>query len=396
VVSELTATGSDPASPPDTVEELRARAARLVPVLRERSAACEELREIPQATRDDFAAEGFLRIAQPVRFGGWGFGVDAVAELAVEIARGCPSTAWMASQWPGHNFMVGMLPLEAQQEYWADSFDVFSSTASAVVRMDCEPVPGGVHVTAQMKFSSGVDAAAWLLLLTPLGMCLVPKSDFRIVDDWRVMGLRGTGSKSVVIEDAFVPAHRLTSLEDLLRGRSPGADLYPDNPFYRLPMNVVLNSLLLASTVGTARGLVELFDERVRTRIDGHTGKHAFERPGTQLRFAEATAEVDTALLIMRDTYAELRTWGSSGSELPLHERSRIRRNIAYSAKLALQAADRLLESGDASGMYDSQLIQRWGRDVHMAGLQYVLTWDEPALDYSRIRWGLEPEARST
>jgi hypothetical protein len=65
---------------------------------------------------------------------------------------------------------------------------------------------------------------------------------------------------------------------------------------------------------------------------------------------------------------------------------------VAYTAKLCLQAADRLLESGDASGMYDQHLLQRWARDIHMAGLQFVLTWDEPAMTYSRVHWGLDPE----
>jgi alkylation response protein AidB-like acyl-CoA dehydrogenase len=379
-----------------TREEMLERARGLVPVLRERSAHCEELRRIPPETVDDFISTGLLRMAQPVRFGGYGLGIDAVCDVAMEIGRGCPSTAWMAGQWPGHNFMVGYFGEEAQQEYFAASPNTMSSTSSAVVRLDAEPVDGGLKVSGQLKFSSGVDAAEWILLVIPFGMSLVPKSDFRIEDDWFVTGLRGTGSKGVVLDDVFIPAYRTVVLESLRDGTSAGAKIYPDNPFYRVPMNITLNSLLVASTIGMARGLIEIFDERVRTRVDGHTFQPAFQRPGTQLRFAEATAEVDAAILLLRSNLEDLVEWGSGDEPIPLSERARIRRNVAYATKLCVNAADRLLESGDASGMYDSQALQRWGRDIHMAGLQYVLTWDEPALAYSRIRWGLEPEAIST
>src|SRR6266513_1745807 len=123
-----------------TRDELRRKAADLVPVLRERSARCEELRRIPPETVQDVIDAGFLRIAQPVPFGGLGLGVDTVAEVAIEIGRGCPSTAWMVGQWPGHNFIAGMYTKEAQDEYFADGPDTLSSTASAVVKMDAQPV----------------------------------------------------------------------------------------------------------------------------------------------------------------------------------------------------------------------------------------------------------------
>jgi 3-hydroxy-9,10-secoandrosta-1,3,5(10)-triene-9,17-dione monooxygenase len=385
-VERLSATERESAT-----EELVKKAAAMVPTLRERSAECEELRRIPSETIDDIVSSGILRMAQPTRFEGLALGVDAVAEVAMEIGRGCPSSAWMFGQWPGHQFMAGMYQMEAQEEYFAQSPNTFSSTASAVVKMDVQPVDGGYVINSHTKFSSGVDAAEWIHLNTPIAQCLVPKSDFKIVDDWYVMGLRGTGSKAVVIDDAFVPEHRTVPLERLVRGASYGADLYPENPYYRSPFVLVLNTMLLGPVVGMARGLIEIFDERVRKRRDTHTLQPAFERPGTQLRFAEASAEVDAAALILRRICADLRALGEAGQEVSLPDRARLRRDVAYAAKLCIQAADRLLESGDASGMYDSSLLQRWARDIHMGALQFVLTWDEPAIAYSRVRWGLEP-----
>jgi hypothetical protein len=129
------------------------KAAELVPVLRERSARCEELRQIPPETVQEVIDAGFLRIAQPVPFGGLGLGVDTVAEVAMEIGRGCPSTAWMVGQWSGHNFIAGMYTKDARDEHFADGPDALSSTASAVVKMDAELVDGGLRVSSHTEFS---------------------------------------------------------------------------------------------------------------------------------------------------------------------------------------------------------------------------------------------------
>jgi alkylation response protein AidB-like acyl-CoA dehydrogenase len=367
----------------------------MVPTLRERSARCEELRKLPPETVADIRDAGFPRIAQPVQFGGYGLGIDEAAEVALQLGRGCCSTSWVSALWSGHNFMISMFGEQAQKEYWADSYTVLSSTASAVVKLEAAQERDGLRISGQFRYSSGCDYADWIILFIPAGMCLLPKADFRIQDDWHVAGLRGTGSKAILVEDVFVPPHRIVSMASILAGQTAGASMYPDNPFYRLGPSIQLAPLLLGPIVGMAQGLIELFEERVGKRIDLHTGLKACERPATQLRFAEATAEVDTATLLFRATNSTLKQLGASPEAPTMLERARVRRDVTYAVRLCIQAADRLLESGDSSAMADTQLIQRWARDVHMGALQFMATWDEPALAYSQLRWGLEPQAHT-
>lgn len=389
-----------PTLPLDTVvdaAELVARARALVPTLRERSQHCEQLRHIPRETFDDFRESGLLRIAQPRQFQGWGHGIDIIAEVGMEIGRGCGSSAWMAGQWPGHQFMVGYFSQEAQQEYWAEDPDTMSSTASAVARLNIEPERGGFRVRdSQMRFSSGCDYAQWIFFTTHHGMGLIPKSEFEVLDDWQVSGLRGTGSKSVVVKDAWIPPHRFVSMADLRAGSTPGALIYSDNPYYQVPFNLVVNQLLLAATIGMSRGILELFEERVTKRMDLHTFKPACEGSGTQLRFAESSAEVDAAVMFIRNNCRMLADWGRVGHVPDNAERARVRRDVAYATRLSLQASNRLITSGDASAMFDSQQLGRLGRDITMAGLQANLTWDEPAQTFSRARWGLTPLSNLT
>jgi 3-hydroxy-9,10-secoandrosta-1,3,5(10)-triene-9,17-dione monooxygenase len=379
-----------------TTEEILARARSMIPTLRERSRRCEELRRIPEETVQDFREAGFFRVASSKRFGGYQLGIHTLVDLAIEIGRGCGSTAWMAGQWPGHNFMVGYFPLEAQQEYWAGGPDTMSSTASAIARLDIQPEGDGWRVRdTQLRFSSGCDYAEWILMISMHGMGLVPKSDFDVLDDWYVSGLRGTGSKSVVIKDAYIPPHRFVSMEDLKNGTAPGAEL-TDDPYLRAPMNVVLNQLLCASAVGTARGVQDLFEERVVKRIDLHTGKRASESPGAQLRFAESHAEVEAARMFLHRNCTTVAEWGRRRHSPTVAERAALRRDVTYAARLAVVSTQRLLSQGDASGMFDDNQLGRLGRDAYMACLQASLTWDEPAMSFSRSRWGVTPLSNLT
>ena len=211
----------------DKTEIIR-RASELVPVLKERGARCEELRRLPDETIADFVAAELHKIAQPVRFGGLGFEIDTAHEVALEIGRACGSSAWVAVLLALHNWMVGLFPEPAQKEYWANSQDVLAASASAVISSSIEQVPGGLRISGRWGFSSGVDFADWLIIMTPgsgfSGFLLIPKVDYRVVDDWYVAGLRGSGSKAVVIDDAFVPDDHVVPGELLMTGRTAGRE----------------------------------------------------------------------------------------------------------------------------------------------------------------------------
>ncbi len=376
-----------------SLEDVIARAVELIPILRERSARCEELRRIPPETIADLHASGILRCSQPARFGGMGLPANAVAEVAMQIGRGCGSSGWMVGQWSGHNWMLGWFSERAQEEYWADSPDVLSSTASGLVRFQEEPTKGGKRMTGQFKFSSGIDEAHWVILHAPDETCLIPRSDFEILDDWFVAGLRGSGSKSIVFENVFVPEHRMVPNERFVTPPFAGSEHY-DDPFYALHNSpgFVLPTMITGQTIGMAQGVVDVFDERVRARREPHTKEPAHERPSNQLDFGESTAEVDGARTLIRKVLEDELAISAAGGVAPIEERARIRRDIAYANKLCVRAVDRLVSSGDSSALYEVNSLHRLSRDTHASALQFAVQWGETATQYSRVLWGLPPQ----
>ena len=192
--------------------------------------------------------------------------------------------------------MVGWLPQDGQAEVWADSPDALISTVPAFVGGTFEPVDGGVRVNAKLSFSSGVDPVDWLFVMGAQYMLVIPRSDFAIVDDWFVMGLKGTGSKGVLLDDVFVPEHRLMPTTAVLAATHNGA-AWSQSPYYHVtsPVAMVLDHFILALLIRMTWGLLDIFEERVTKRIDPQAGAPAHTRPGAQLRFAEAHAEVEVA-----------------------------------------------------------------------------------------------------
>jgi 3-hydroxy-9,10-secoandrosta-1,3,5(10)-triene-9,17-dione monooxygenase len=185
----------------------------MVPVLKQRASRTEQLRQIPPETVQDLIASGLIRIGNPPCYGGLDVEYDALFDVAWELGRACGSTAWCYSLWTAHNWWLGHFPERAQGEFFASGPDTLASSGLNPGGGKAEPVAGGLHVSGRWSFSSGCDAARWVILAVPGSngpiWVLIPRPEYDILDTWFTSGMRGTGSKDIVVRDAFVPAHRI-------------------------------------------------------------------------------------------------------------------------------------------------------------------------------------------
>ena len=341
---------------------------------------------MPADTVQDLHASGALRAAQPERYGGLGLNFDSVFDVAAELARGCGSTAWCYSIWASHNWLAGMFSGQAQEEYWSRSFDTLSSTSFNPARSQVVPATGGYRVSGRWDFASGVDAADWMLVVGngpdgPL-MLMVPKADYVVEDTWFVSGLRGTGSKDVLINDAFVPMYRAVSMGELREARSPGRNLHA-TANYRIPLRSILSFTLASPILGMAQGAVDAF-ERTKPGVGN---------PGVHMRLAESAAEVAAARQLMEHDTQEIFA-RAEREEIPtVDDRVRYRRDQVYVARLAVRAVDRLFEASGGHTLFDSEAFQRFHRDIHAAAHHTSMTWDNVAEQYGRVRLGLSPNS---
>lgn len=375
-------------------ELLVQRARDLVPKLRERAARTEELRSLPLETVIDLRRAGLLSIQKPQRYGGYQLGYDVLMDVLIELGRGCGSTAWTAMVLNCANILAGF-PEETQQELW-------STGADALVSGVFTPVPalvvdGGYQLRGSWSYASGVDHADWLFLsglivsqdIPDVRFFLLPKSDFVVVDDWFVSGLRGTGSKRVVVDDAFVPKHHTVSLSQLREGNAAGAALH-QSWLYRVPLAPIYRLNTVAPAIGIALGAYEYYHEWVRSRI-GPDMQPLAQKANVQIHLGECTADIDAAARIVRSEILEISERVKSGYELTMRERARYHRDAAYCCALCVRAVDRLYEQSGATILPDKHRIQRAWRDIHALVAHTANLWDDAMQDFGRIEFGLRP-----
>jgi 3-hydroxy-9,10-secoandrosta-1,3,5(10)-triene-9,17-dione monooxygenase len=220
---------------------------------------------------------------------------------------------------------------------------------------------------------------------------LVPRRDYTIEDTWYVMGLCGTGSKDLVVEDAFVPEYRTHSYLDAFHLRNPGTAVN-DAPLYRLPFGSVFPYAIAAPAIGVALGALHTFREHMTTRVSPRDQLRAVEDPFIQFRLAEAAAEVDAARGRVLTNFAEMMRLVRAGEEIPLAQRARYRWDSAKVTDWSVRAVDRLFEASGGRSIFLNNPIQRAWRDVHAIRAHVGNNPEKAAVVFGRSEFGLPPQ----
>ncbi len=378
-----------------TLDEARARARELVPALRARAPLADELRRSPDESVRELNASGLMRLMQPRRVGGSECDWVAMIDVSSELARGCGSTAWNWANWAVHHWMLALWPRQCQDEVWGADPSVLIASAILFPPGKAVRVAGGYRLTGRWPFSSGVDACAWDMMgavvegTGELRMFVVPCEDYRVIDNWHVLGLRGTGSKDVECRDAFVAEHRTLAV-DLTKGGAtyPGAASNP-GPIFRIPLFAALPHMLIGIPLGIAQGAYEIFLEGLRARMSRYSGKSLADMTAVQMKVAEASASIDAARLVLRQSCIAAQTIAERNEAPDLMTKVTWRRDGAFAAQLCERAMDVIYKSAGATGLYDDQPLQRCYRDLHAANAHISMMWDAQATTFGRVALGL-------
>jgi len=363
--------------------ELLQRASELVPVLQHRALETERLRRLPRETVDDLIASRLIRLGVPATFGGIGPDYDVAYDVGVELGRGCGAAAWCYSLYAVHAWMVGHFPERGQRECFADGPDVLCASSFAAMNVQADERSDGLRIRGRWEFSSGSDAANWVLLGVgaPGVLALVPRSDFQVIDTWQASGLCGSGSNDIVVDDAFVPKHRMLDINRAGVDDWIGWELHQQLT-YRLPLRVLLAWDLVAPLIGMAQSAVEAFTHRAATR--GGTSQSDV----VLLRLAEASAEVDAARTLMRHRASWALDKASQGEAFSDLERASNQRDRAFIVRLCVQAVNRLFEVSGGHALFLSEPLQRAHRDVQAASHRAGLMLEMVGPNYGRVALG--------
>ena len=381
----------------DDPETILEAARAMIPDLRERAAAIETARKLLPETHEAFLKAGFYRVMQPRGFGGLELPFGIQTEMSMELARACPSSAWVAGLLACHGWLLGMMPGEAQEEVWGGDPETCVATSFAGSEISAERTGGGYRISGRWPFSSGVDYCRWAILVAnlpsddgsggELHYMVVPLDDCRIVDTWNATGLAGTGSNDIVVEDACVPDHRVARFAALCAGEGPGCAVNPGY-LYRLPQMAVFSFNLVGVAIGAARGAVEHLTASMRPTSQA-TGAPLASQQSIQLRVAESMAEIDAAYALVDRNRREIVAWGEAGAMPAVEERVRYRRDNAFAAMACCRAIERLQPISGGRGLTAGDPVNRAWRDANAVARHIALTWDIAGAIQGAVALGL-------
>ncbi|MEP7310024.1 MAG: acyl-CoA dehydrogenase family protein [Acidobacteriota bacterium] len=381
----------------DTVRRaLVMRVAAVVPMLRDNAAAAERARRVPEASLDALSDAGVFRMMAPKNYGGDEATFETQCDVLAEIARGCPSTSWVATIYSAMAWLASGFPDEAQEEVFATDpriSGVFTPTGTAVRR------DGGLVVNGRWGFNTGCHGARWTVLNAVLasdtapGMpmcCLVPSRELTIVDDWYASGMAATGSNTILAENVFVPAHRALPLPELVEAKYPTGRHNAANPYFNYPLAPVLVVNGGGTPLGIARGALEAFFARLPGRGITYTSyTNQAAAAVTHLQVGEAALKIESADAHVRRAAAILDS--HPGGPMTIEARIKTRAHIGYATGLAREAVDTLFNASGASAIQMHVPIQRLQRDMQALANHAIMHAQTATELYGRVLCGLEP-----
>jgi 3-hydroxy-9,10-secoandrosta-1,3,5(10)-triene-9,17-dione monooxygenase len=360
----------------------------VLPTLRERADETERLRVVPEASIKELEETGFFKLLQPKRFDGLEADPVDFYTAVRDIAGACGSTGWVSSVVGVHPWQVALFADEAQQAVWGEDTKTrlsssYAPTGKATV------TDGGYQLSGRWSFSSGCDHCSWVLLgglvfnadgqVVDFKTFMVPRDKYEIVDVWHMVGLAGTGSNDIVVDDVFIPEAFTLSMGETGQCRGPGQEQNTAD-LYKLPFHSIFTGTITTPIIGLAMGAyaehVEMQQKRSRA---AYLGEKASLDPFAAVRIAKASSEIDAAWALLVNNIREEQAHVAKGEKIPLRSRLKVRRDQVLGSQRAIDAIDALFEASGGRALANGTYLQRAWRDAH-AGRVHAANDPERAL----------------
>lgn len=351
--------------------------------LRDQAPEAERLGRLPDSTAKLLKSAGPIRLLQPKKYGGFEAHPREFAESVMSAAALDPATGWICGIVGVHPWQLAFADPRVQEEVWGADHDTWMASPYAPTGI-ARPVDGGYIFNGRWQFSSGTDHCDWIFLGAMLGdqqggiadpptmlHMILPRADYEIVEDsWNVVGLKGTGSKDIVVKDAFVPSYRVMNGDHVIDGTAQ-REYGVTETLYKMPWSTMFPLGISAAVIGIAEGALAAHLDYQRGRV-GAQGTAVKDDPYVLFAISEAAADINAA---RQELLANVdRIWGivESGGEVDFALRAAGRRTQVRAAWRAVMAVDQIFARSGGNALRMDKPLQRYWRDAH-AGLNHAI-----------------------
>ena len=386
---------------PSEAAQLAERVRAVVPQIGARAAQTERDRMVPAENIALLKETGLHRVFLPRAYGGYEAPLPVLTHCLMDIAGACASTAWVFGLMCTHHFMLAHFPKRLQDEVWLHSPDATASSSIAPLGQH-EEVDGGIRLSGRFGWSSGCDHTEWAIVgvnrpqadgSKTYCLAVLPRQDYTIDDDWDSAGMAGSGSKTLVLDQVFIPDYRIQPIDDMLReGKSAGISAHPDSRLFHAPYRPYFASIFAAIGLGIAQRMLDLFVEKNRNRRHAYnsiavgTQHHILQKLGQsahQIRAARALMETSW---LDHQQHAEAQRYPSQETAVAW------RTDQAYAVNQCAEAVNRLFIASGASAWPRKNPLQRLFRDMNITAAHAYTNYDLCAEAMGRELMGLAPD----
>ena len=349
--------------------------------------AVEQNRCVDQSMLEKLREAGLCRALVPARYGGWESRFLPILEQLVDIGSACASTAWVASLFASHSLIAAWFPETAQDAVWSESPDTLIGSSLAPMG-ELWSAKDGFALKGEWSFSSGIDHAEWLILgakneKAESVLVLVRASVVTVSDDWFVCGLKGTGSKSLSIQETAVPAAFVLPMSVLESGQTPGHEVNKASVF-RFPWRPAFSFSFVPTALGVAQQALQTSRSYLSDRSSAYTGKKFVENPVGWVQLAESASEIETAMSLLHRDVGQIENALAEGGAVSKSLVLRASYTPALIVKLCRQAVNRLFHISGATALYENRQLERNFRDTQAIGQHPGVNIDIAGQAYGR------------
>ena len=373
-------------------DELVGRARELAPHIAKNAKSIEDNRTPDKEVLQSLIDAELMQTLVPKRWGGHEAGLHTHREIVEAISAACMSTGWITAFYMGHNWMVARMPERLQAEIFAERpFGLIPITNAPTI--EAEAVDGGYRLNGKAPWGSGIMDGDWAFVSgrvvggKPMTFAL-PVSDVQVDDVWHYAGMAGTGSNTIVIEDAFVPEYRSISAADWATGRL--AEELHDNPFYSTPLMSFILCEVMPVYSGGLRGAANAFEDIAKSRTAAYAKSKMGESVLGHIQLGNALTSAHVAERLVIDLVNQVEK-GIADNSIGLSERIALKAQSAFIAEHCRRSINEMSHDAGTSNYHLDSPIQRFFRDINMISTHVFCEWNTSRELLGRNCLGLEP-----
>lgn len=357
-----------------------AAAREMLPLIRAHADETERERKLAAPVVDALRTSGLFAMGVPAALGGLETPLIPALQTIEEVSYVDGASGWNVMIAFDGGLMAAHLSA-ARARLLVASIPRAIIAGSVAPSGQMVPADGGYRLTGRWPFGSGCQQADVFILgamrfekgapvigadgIPAMMEVAVPAADVRILDTWRVAGLRGTGSHDFTIENLFVA-------EGFAQPMNLGAAV-DKSLLYQFPIIASFAVAKAAVALGIARHAIDALKELALAKIP--TGKMSLlrDQPAIQIDVARAEAIVRSARAFLRQTVDEVSQIVAASSAVAPQQIALVRLAAVDAVHRCAQAVDLMYNAGGAAAIYESSPLERCFRDAHVVTAHVVV-----------------------